>query len=158
MDRSSPPGKGLTPGQGGSEKVATGAGRNLAASLDSLIRSVRTNPGAVPNLIERILGYWQESEHKTLEILPTGMPFDQNMVFSAEEEEEGRWLLPELQVDLGAFETRVDGGAFVIPTDEHERLQDLCVDPIFWAEARPMLSSCTLPFRRAFLHSTWPIS
>ena len=228
---------------GDGQRSAAGTGRNLAASLDSLVRSVRTNPGAVPNLVDRTLGYWEDLEHEALEILPAGVRFEDAEVFSADDEE-GRWLLPafmaglralrpwkdvspkhlehlaaeladlsggvedierfrdwlwadgaegfdvsmdlsfsegldtafddlerrrkdlaavrvqaaqalagqareiasgaldaaavlpELQVDLAAYESRVDGGAFTLPADEHQRLQNLCVDPNFWAEAQ----------------------
>jgi len=243
MDRPTRPTSGLTPAQGEGSRSTPSQGRNLAASLDSLVRSIRTNPTAVPNLIERTLGYWKELEYEPLEILPAGMKFDDAEVFAADEEE-GRWLLPafmaglravrpwrdisekhikrltaeladlsggvedierfrdwlwadgaegfdvsmdlsfsegldtafddlerrrndlatvrvqaaqaldararniasgaldaaamlpEFQIDLGSYETRIDGGAFIIPTEEHQRLQGLCVDPNFWAEAQ----------------------
>jgi hypothetical protein len=243
MDHRSRQTSGSTPSPLGAPRAAAGSGRGLAASLDSLIRSLRTNPGAVPNLVERTLGYWKELGSEALEILPTGIRFDKTEVFTADEEE-GRWLLPafmsglralrpwkdinpkhlerlaaeladlsggvedierfrdwlwadgaegfdlsmdlsfsegldtafddlerrrtdlaavrvevaqaldarsrriasgaldtaallpELQVNLGAYEARVDGGAFVVPVEEHKRLQDLCVDPNFWAEAQ----------------------
>ncbi|MFH1530988.1 MAG: hypothetical protein ABIK09_09685 [Pseudomonadota bacterium] len=107
MDRSSPPSTGLTPGQGAMDRTAIGAGRNLAASLDSLVRSIRTNPGTVPMLIERTLGYWKESEHAALEFLPTGMQFGGNDVFDADEEE-GRWLLPAFMAGLRALRPWTD--------------------------------------------------
>ena len=243
MDHRPRPTTGLTPGSPDARRSAQGAGRNLAASLDSLVRSVRTNPGIIENLVDRTLGYWLEFEHEELGILPAGMRFGGHEVFTAEEEE-GRWLLPafmaglralrpwqdirpvhlqrlvselsdlsggveeierfrdwlwadgaegfdvsldlsfsegidtvfdeletlkrdlaamrvsvaqrfdqrarlgakgalapppllpELQVDLRAFEAQVDAETFIIPTDEHEELLGLCVDPNFWAEAQ----------------------
>jgi len=223
---------------------ASGPGYNIAASLDALVRSIRSDSASIPRLIDRTLGYWQEWKLKELEIIPAGMCFQGKEVFAADEEQ-GRWLLPafmaglrtlrpwpdirtehlhliceeladltaanvkeierfqdwlwadgaegfdvtldlsfsesidtafddleqrrkdlaavrvetaaafsllaqqiasqaldaaaalpELQTDLGAFESRVDRGAFTIPPDEREHLELLCVDPIFWAEAQ----------------------
>ena len=82
-------------------------GRNLAASLDTLVRSARTNPAAVPNLIERTLDYWRKTDGGELEILPTGIRYDETDVFTADEEE-GRWLLPAFMAGLRALRPWTD--------------------------------------------------
>ncbi|MBM4371168.1 MAG: hypothetical protein FJ098_05915 [Deltaproteobacteria bacterium] len=79
-----------------------GVGKTLAASLDAVVRSVRTSSQALPSLLDRTLGYWRDAGLLDLEILPTGMRFDGQDVFTATEEE-GRWLLPAFMAGLRAL-------------------------------------------------------
>ena len=71
----------------------------LCNSLDAIVRSVRTNPAILQKLVGRTLEHWLGMAKKELQLVPTGLSHDGEVVYTTTEDE-GQWILPAFMAGL----------------------------------------------------------